>query len=67
MTESSSFDTFAYSRGAYLVRSFNPVTDASVGSSPPGFTVADRASCETFHELGAENVKPAPTTRWPEA
>ena len=30
-----------------------------------GFTVADRASCETFHEAGAENVNPGPTTRWP--
>ncbi len=25
------------------------------------------ASCETFHELGAENVNPRPTTRWPGA
>ena len=60
VTASSSFETFAYSRGVYLLRSVNAVTDASVGSSPPGFTVADRASCETFHEAGAENVNPGP-------
>ena len=52
--------TLAKSAGRYVLRSGRPVTETSVGSAPPGCTVADAAVRRPVHAAGARNVKPGP-------